>query len=72
MRAMDKRKEHALEEVVKLMEAGEVGLLGQVVEVIARSQDREAAITHLQKMEDLIVMETKKKRKSALEVNANQ
>ena len=48
-------KKFAVEEDVKLMEVGEVGLLGQVVKVIVRSQDPEAAIIQLLQMEDLIV-----------------
>ena len=51
-----KRLNLALGEVAKSMEAGEVGLLGQLVEVIVRNQDPEAAIIQLLQMEDLIVL----------------
>ena len=37
------------------MEDGDIGLLGQVVEVIVRNQDPEVAIFQLLQMEDLIV-----------------
>ena len=40
------------------MEDGEVGLLGQLVEVIARNPDIEDVTIRLPQMEDLIVMET--------------
>ena len=69
---IEKRLKLVLEEVVKLMEDGEVGLFGQVVEVIVRNQDPGVAIVHLQKMEVLIVVETIKKRKLALEDIASQ
>ena len=67
MRAKEKRKNLALEEDVKLMEVGEVGLFGQVVEVIATNQDPEAAIIQLLSMEDLIVKETEKRKSLVLE-----
>ena len=40
------------------MEDGEVGLLGQLVEVIVRNPDIEDVTIRLPQMEDLIVMET--------------
>ena len=40
------------------MEDGVGGLLGQLVEVIARNPDIEDVIIRLPRMEDLIVMET--------------
>ena len=49
------------------MEAGEVGLLGQVAEVIAKCQDPEVVIIHIPQMEDLTVRETMKKINFALE-----
>ena len=49
------------------MEDGEVGLLGQLVEVIVRSQDIEDATIHLLKMEDMIVKDTKRKKVFVLE-----
>ena len=67
VKAKEKKKNLALEEVVKLMEVGEVGHLGQVVEKIVRNQDPDAAIIHLLSMEDLIVKETKKRKNLALE-----
>ena len=45
----------AMEEDVKLMGFGEVGLYGQVVEVIVQYQDPGNVTTQLQQMEDLIV-----------------
>ena len=49
------------------MEDGEVGLLGQLVEVIARNQDIGDVIIHLLQMEDLIVKETKRMKRTVLE-----
>ena len=49
------------------MEDGEVGLLGQLVEVIARNPDIEDVIIRLPRMEDLIVMETIRMKKIVLE-----
>ena len=49
------------------MEVGEAGLLGQLVEVIVRSQDIEDATIHLLKMEDMIVKETTGKKVFVLE-----
>ena len=49
------------------MEDGEVGLLGQLVEVIARNQDIGDVIIHLLQMEDLIVMETIRMKRTVLE-----
>ena len=50
-----------------MMESGEIGLLGQLVEVIVRSQDIEDATIHLLKMEDMIVKETTGKKVFVLE-----
>ena len=55
VRAKEQSKSIALEEVVKLMEVGEVGHIGLIVEVIVRYQDPEVAIIQLLQMEDLIV-----------------
>ena len=43
------------------MESGEVGLLGQAVEVIVRNQDIEDATILFLKMEGMIVKETTRK-----------
>ena len=57
----------ALEEDAKSMEAGKVGLLGQIAEMIAKCQDPEVVIIHIPQMEDLTVRETVKKINFALE-----
>ena len=57
----------ALEEDVKSMGVGEVGLLGQVAEVIAKCQDPEVVIIHIPQMEGLTVRETMKKINFAME-----
>ena len=49
------------------MESGEVGLLGQAVEVIVRNQDIEDATILFLKMEVLTVKETTRKTVFALE-----
>ena len=67
VRVAIKRKKIALEEDVKLMEVGEVGNLGQAVELIVRCQDPEAAIIQALQMEDLTVRETTWKTNLALE-----
>ena len=56
-----KRINFALEEVAKLMEVGEAGLIGQLVEVIAKNQDIEDATILFLKMEGMIVKETTRK-----------
>ena len=61
VRVAIKRKKIALEEDVKLMEVGEVGLLGQAVKVIVQCHNLEAAIIQLLKMEVQIVRVTGKK-----------
>ena len=58
VRVAIKREKIALEEDVKLMEVGEVGNLGQAVELIVRHQDLEDAIIQALQMEDLTVRET--------------
>ena len=67
VRVAIKRKKIALEEDVKLMEVGEVGNLGQAVELIVRHQDTEAATIQALQMEDLTVGETIWKTNLALE-----
>ena len=62
-----RKKVFVLEEDVLLMEGGEIGHLGQLVEVIVRSQDIEDATIHLLKMEDMIVKETTGKKVFVLE-----
>ena len=49
------------------MEDGEVGLLGQLVEVIVRNLDPEVALIQLLQMEDLIVRAKEKRKNIALE-----
>ena len=44
VRAKSRRKNPALEEVVKLMEVGDIGHLGQAARVIVINQDPEVAI----------------------------
>ena len=52
VRVAIKRKKIALEEDVKLMEVGELGHLGLVVEVIVQCQDTEVVINPFLQMED--------------------
>ena len=52
----NKEQKNAQEEVVKSMEHGVTGSLGQVVEVIVKDQDPDAVIIQLLQMEDLIVL----------------
>ena len=61
MRETMKKINFALEEVAKLMEVGEAGLIGQLVEVIAKNQDIEDATILFLKMEGMIVKETTRK-----------
>ena len=61
-----RRKNLVLEEDVKLMELGVTGHLGQVVEVIIRCQGTEIVTIPIQKMEDLTVRVTIKKKNLAL------
>ena len=49
------------------MEGGEVGLLGQLVEIIVRNQDIEDVTILFQEMEELIVKENIKKTKFVME-----
>ena len=51
---------------------GEVGLLGPLVEVIARSQDPEVVIVLLQQMEGILVLVLVKILHPVLEVSAHQ
>ena len=60
----------ALEEGVLLMEDGEFGLLGQLVEVIVRGQDIEDVTILFLEMEELIVKENIMKPILALEEDA--
>ena len=60
----------ALEEGVLLMEGGEVGLLGQLVEVIVRGPDIEDVTILFLEMEELIVKENIMKPILALEEDA--
>ena len=67
MRVAIKREKIALEDDVKLMEVGEVGNLGQAVELIVRHPDPEAAIIQALQMEVLTVRETTWKTNLVLE-----